>query len=322
MISWFSVLLYIANSVKQHKFQMKKLEELSHAQRERLAFIDFSLNYFGEVSRADLIDKFQTGLAAATRDFATYKDLAPANMELIHQTKSYHRLDSFQTLFEHEPESILYGLAKGFGDGMSSPVVHSSSCIDNLSLVHPNADVISTLMRAITQKSAVECEYVSLSSGCKKRIIVPHALVNNGKRWHVRAYDRDSSSFRDFVATRFKQLSIVSTSIGETQSRASDKQWNRVVDLALIPHPNASVKEAIELDYAMTGGELKVEIRAALVGYFLRYWSVDCSRTHALDSNQYHLALKEVESIFGVENIQLAPGYQADKRGLDSKDCS
>ena len=72
----------------------------------------------------------------------------------------------------------------------------------------------------------------------------------------------------------------------------------------------------------MTGGELKVEIRAALVGYFLRYWSVDCSRTHALDSNQYHLALKEVESIFGVENIQLAPGYQADKRGLDSKDCS
>jgi hypothetical protein len=43
---------------------------------------------------------------------------------------------------------------------------------------------------------------------------------------------------------------------------------------------------------------------------------------HVLDSIQYHLALKEVESIFGVENIQLAPGYQADKRGLDGKDCS
>ncbi|MFL9797371.1 WYL domain-containing protein [Vibrio cyclitrophicus] len=298
---------------------MKKLEELPHAQRERLAFIDFSLNYFGEVSRADLIDKFQTGLAAATRDFATYKGLAPANMKLVHQTKFYHRLDSFQALFEHEPESILYGLAKGFGDGMSSPVVQSSSCIDNLSIVHPNADVISTLMRAITQKSAVECEYVSLSSGSKKRIIAPHALINNGKRWHVRAYDHDSSRFRDFVATRFKQLSIISIPVSDIQSRVSDKQWNRVVDLTLIPHPNATFQEAIELDYGMINSELKVEIRAALAGYFLRYWSVDCSRTHSLDSNQYHLALKEVESIFAIDNIKLAPGYYGAKDNLDEQ---
>jgi predicted DNA-binding transcriptional regulator YafY len=196
---------------------------------------------------------------------------------------------------------------------MSSPVVHSSSCIDNLKLVHPNSDVISTLMRAITKNLAVECEYVSLSSGSKKRVLVPHALANDGKRWHVRAYDCNSSTFKDFVATRFKELSIINVPVSDAQSRGSDKQWNRIVDLTLIPHPNALFKEAIELDYAMTNSELKVEIRAALAGYFLRYWSVDCSRGCSLDSNQYHLALKEVESIFGVENTQLAPGYQTDK---------
>ncbi|HCE1508452.1 TPA: WYL domain-containing protein, partial [Vibrio parahaemolyticus] len=97
---------------------MKKLEQLPHAQRERLAFIDFSLSYFGEIARADLIAKFQTGLAAATRDFATYKEFAPCNLELIHQSKSYHRTDQFVPLFDHDPDTVLVSLARGFGDGL------------------------------------------------------------------------------------------------------------------------------------------------------------------------------------------------------------
>jgi len=68
------------------------MDNLSHAQRQRLAFIDFSLQYFGQVSRQDLISKFATGLAAATRDFQSYRTLAPNNMRLVHQTKCYHRL--------------------------------------------------------------------------------------------------------------------------------------------------------------------------------------------------------------------------------------
>ncbi|WP_229626019.1 helix-turn-helix transcriptional regulator [Vibrio parahaemolyticus] len=298
---------------------MKKLEELSHAQRERLAFIDFSLSYFGEVTRADLIAKFQTGLAAATRDFATYKDYAPNNMELVHQTKSYHRRDSFNPLFEHNAESILYGLSKGLGDGISSPIELSQSCIGAISLVHPGSETISTIMRAITQQTALNCEYVSLSSGSKQRVIVPHALASNGKRWHVRAYDRDSGSYRDFVATRFRQLSIVDTPIAASEKRESDKQWNRIVDITLIPHPKASFKEAIELDYSMENGELKLEIRAALVGYFLNQWSVDCSDEHILDANRHHLALKEIQSIFGVENNHLAPGYEQPNRCIEER---
>lgn len=46
---------------------MKNLDDLPRAQKERLAFIDFCLNYYDEISRADLIARFQTGLAAATR---------------------------------------------------------------------------------------------------------------------------------------------------------------------------------------------------------------------------------------------------------------
>ena len=141
------------------------LDALTHAQRERLAFIDFNLQYFGQVARADLIQRFKTGLAACTRDFSSYKELAPQNLVLSHTTKSYHRLDSFKPLFEHNAESILSALCRGFGDGLSSGVQPSSYCQDATRLIHPNSETIATIMRAITSKLALECQYTSLTSG-------------------------------------------------------------------------------------------------------------------------------------------------------------
>jgi hypothetical protein len=36
----------------------KELAELTHAQKDRLAFIDFRLQFFGHVARNDLIKRF------------------------------------------------------------------------------------------------------------------------------------------------------------------------------------------------------------------------------------------------------------------------
>jgi len=287
---------------------MKIIDELSYAQRERLIFIDLCLSYLGEVSRSELIDKFQTGLAAATRDFATYKEFAPENMELIHKTKTYHRTESFKPLFDHDTETILHELSSGFG--LSYPNQLHQACINAVSLVNPSSKLISSVMRAIVKKKALKCNYVSLTSGAKQRVIIPHSFVNNGKRWHVRAYDRNSKTFKDFVITRFKQLEIIDSDIAIGEIKESDNQWNRIVDLTLIPHPKASFPEATELDYAMVDGQLKLQVRAALVGYMLNQWNVDCSKHFELDANQYQLALKVTEEIYGVDNLMLAPGYQ------------
>ncbi|MFT5758582.1 MAG: putative DNA-binding transcriptional regulator YafY [Alteromonadaceae bacterium] len=287
---------------------MKIIDELSYAQRERLIFIDLCLSYLGEISRAELIDKFQTGPAAATRDFATYKELAPENMELIHKTKTYHRTEGFKPLFDHETETILHELSCGFG--LSYPNQLHQACINSVSLVNPSSKLISSVMRAIVKKKALKCDYVSLTSGAKQRVIIPHSFVNNGKRWHVRAYDHNSKTFKDFVITRFKQLEIIDSDIEIGEMKESDNQWNRIVDLTLIPHPKSSFPEAIELDYAMTDGKLTIQVRAALTGYMLNQWNVDCSEGYKLNHNQYQLALKAREAIYAVENAYLAPGYQ------------
>ncbi|MAC47635.1 MAG: WYL domain-containing protein [Oceanospirillum sp.] len=290
---------------------MKTLEELSHAQRERLAFIDFSLCYFGQVNRADLITRFHTGSAAATRDLALYKEYAPKSLELVHQDKSYHRTNDFTPLFPHDPDHVLVNLARGFGDGLSISTEPSLSCLDAIKLNKPTIEILSVVMRSISQKKAIAIQYVSLSSGHSSRTIVPHSLANNGNRWHIRAYDRKTSSFRDFVITRIQTARVIEDELNSLQEGiAADKQWNRIVDLTLIVHPQAQYPEAIELDYAMANGQLEVECRAALVGYFLNRWGVDCSETHHLDARQYHLALLEPAAIFGVENANLAPGYR------------
>lgn len=285
------------------------LSDIPHAQRERLAFIDFCLQYFGQVSRADLIQHFMTGLASGTRDFALYKALAADNLVLVHQTKQYFRTKDFKPLFTHDPETILTNLCRGFGDSIARDIKPSERCFDAVRLVHPSSDTIAALTRAIQHNQAVTCRYVSLSSGESQRELVPHAIINNGHRWHVRAFDRKSNEFRDFVCSRFTHIEVLEALINTTvEARDCDKEWNTLLSLELIPHPNLTHPLAIELDYGMNDGMLKLEVRAALLGYLMQQWHVDCSADHSLDHRQYPLALANVALLSDLDNLSLIPG--------------
>lgn len=286
------------------------MDSLTHAQKERLAFIDFSLQYFGQVSRADLIQRFKTGLAACTRDLTAYRELAPQNLKLFHRTKNYHRTEEFKPLFEHNPEAILTALCRGFGDGLSNGIQPSEYCIDATRLVDPQSDVIAALMRAIKHNKAVECSYVSLSSGESTRVIVPHTIANNGQRWHVRAFDRKSNEFRDFVCTRLQDISLIDDLVPDEQLIKSDHVWNHIVNIELVVHPSVKHKLAIEMDYGMVDGVLKLEIREALVGYLMRQWNVDCSDDASLMGNEYQLSLRNTKELHFVSSMNISPGYK------------
>lgn len=137
----------------------------------------------------------------------------------------------------------------------------------------------------------------------------PYALVANGLRWHVRGFDRKHGEFRDFVLTRIKAAVVLEGSkLSEAELETQDRQWNRFVELELVPHPRIDHSEAIELDYGMTGGVLKVEIRAATAGYLLRQWHVDCSTEHSLMGFEYQLWLRNSQALYGVTNLSIAPG--------------
>tara|TARA_R110001599_G_scaffold342971_3_gene565226 strand:- start:4141 stop:5070 length:930 start_codon:yes stop_codon:yes gene_type:complete len=290
-----------------------KLENHSHAQRERLAFIDFCLQYHGSVGRSELMAHFGTAVASSTRDFSLYRELAHENLVLRHENKRYYRTDNYQPLFYHEPHAALKILTYGFGDGLSVTPDQPGFCEDAPDLILPPQDVLATVSRAISQQQAVRMTYQSLSSGASERVVVPHSIINNGQRWHTRGYCRKRGAFRDFVCNRITHVRIDITDIAEHEHQTSDAEWNEQLTLELVPHPCHSHPEAIALDFNMSRRNSQpvrqLSIRAARAGYLLRHWNVDCSPDHRLPEQEYHLWLRNHNILEHCANAVLAPGY-------------
>jgi len=285
------------------------INNLPHAQKERLAFIDFSLQFFGHITRNDLVERFQTGLAACTRDFAMYRDLAYDNLWLDHSSKQYLRKDSFIALFEHPSDVILTSLSRGFGNGISHYVQPSEQCFDAIQLIHPDSEIIASIMRGIHNQKVCLVNYVSVSSGESQRQFVPHAMINNGHRWHVRGYDCKHQDFRDFVCTRFTAVEVTDQTASAEQTQAADVQFHRNIDLILIPHPSISNSLAIEMDYDMHDGQKIISTKASLAAYVLRQWQVDCSHGYRFVDQGCQLALENTDVLSYIDNPTLAPGY-------------
>jgi len=291
--------------------QPQRVESLSHAQRERLAYIDFRLYFFGEIGRPDLIDRFGVAPAGATRDLALYREIAPQNITFDGSNKIYRIEQAFSPLFDHAPQRVLSALALGFGDGVNGATQPLLPCESPTALSNPKMDVLAPICRAIHAKRPVAIRYHSMSSGESERVIVPFALVDTGLRWHVRAFDRKTNEFRDFVVTRIEAPTLVDEEPLAHERPENDIQWTRIVELDFVPHPRLERPEIIKMDYGMTDGSIRMRVRAAVAGYMLLRWSVDCSADHRLKEEQYRLWLSDPLALYGVENAKLAPGYQA-----------
>lgn len=287
------------------------LVDIGQPQQERLFHIDFKLRFLGTINRNDLVNRFGIKEAAATRDIALYKELAPNNITYDTKAKTYIGTEQFLPLFKYQGSQALSALCYGLGD---DHVASSGSLITTESptqLNFPNLDVLAEITRAIHQKKALVIDYRSLSSGLTQREIVPFALVDNGLRWHVRAYDRKRARFTDFVINRIVFATLLSTKITKSETKESDIQWNRIVEMHIVPHPKLQYPETIEVEYGMTNGMLKIFVRAAVAGYVLRHWNIDCSPEHELQGAEFHLWLKNTPTLYGVENLAIAPGYRS-----------
>ena len=285
---------------------------MTQAQRDRLAFIELRLRFLGEIRRHDLVSRFAIQVAAATRDIAQYKELAPGNMAYDASGKVYVRASWFRPLFDFSAERVLRWLSAGYGDGepgLGKGMVpqEDTRLAGRIDLEH-----LSAITRAIHQGVAVEIAYRALSSGLTTREIVPFALADSGHRWHVRAFDRRSGEFRDFVIGRIDDARLLDCPIADHEQRDQDIQWNRITELELVPHPaNVQHPDTLEAEYGMAGGVLKVMSRAAMAGYLLRRWSVDCTEDHSLKGGEYLLWLRNRPALYGIANLALAPGYAA-----------
>lgn len=288
-----------------------QLSELAQSQRDRLAYLELRLWFFGEIRRQDLVNRFDIQSAAATRDLAAYKALAPRNLEYDAKAKVYVCGLFFTPLFNFPIDRVLTWLTQGFGDAepnVARSIVSSELMAPAILL---KLEHLSAVTRAIYKKVSVEISYRSLTSGLSTREIIPFSLAQAANRWHVRAFDRRSNSFRDFALNRIADAKLLGDEAQENELSEQDIQWNRKADIELVPHPaNVKHPDTIEAEYGMIAGVLRKTVRASMIGYLLRAWNVDCTPDHSLRGAEYHLWLKNRQALYGIENLMLAPGYE------------
>lgn len=287
----------------------------SQAQRERLAFLELRAFFTGELRRSDIESRFGIKPAASSRDLALYREIAPDNLEYDAVSRCYRPSVSFASVFEFNPDRVLAWLLQGFGDGLDLGLRPPAPCEGPGQLTRPDLHALSSITRSMCAKRAARISYLSLTSGSKHREIVPVALADNGLRWHVRAFDRERGRFGDFVLTRISKVQEVDGPVAEYESLTADEQWARMVELELVPHPGIEHPKAIEADYGMHDGVLRIKARAALTGYVLRRWNVDASSDHRLDPATHHLWLRNTPTLYGVESAALAPGASTGHNG-------
>ncbi len=169
---------------------------------------------------------------------------------------------------------------------------------------------IAVISRAIQRIQSLKITYSSAASGTSTRQIIPVAFADNWLRWHLRAYDRKRAKYVDFVFSRIQQAHpIEGDMVQDHEHPKNDRQWHAFVDLKIKAHPhNLADVESFAMD-TDSHSVNSVKIRAAMAGYFLQLWNVDCSSDARLRGKEYQYVLANLADVAEVADLALAPGY-------------
>ncbi len=279
-----------------------------------MQYIELMAYYTGVIARSDLTRAFGISDAAATKDLKLYGELAPDNLVYQQAVFGFVPTKTFREVFaDLSPGTVLPMMAENLPVAGGPQVSISGLAgsiygitIESLPLPErlPDKEILAPLIRAIKQKKKVAAVYQSLTDRDSKqqRIIEPHALINTGLRWHLRAYSEDTYDFRDFVLSRFAKTTLLDTDA--ESSPQYDDDWSEMVTLKLVPHPKLDEQKqsSLLLDYHATDGVIELEVRRSLIGYTLKNLSVDTTTDHSMNPNANQLVVvnrDEVEHFAG-----------------------
>jgi hypothetical protein len=285
----------------------KMLLDVKWATRQRLQYIEVMAFYAGVVTRSDVARAFGISDAAATKDLKLYGDLIPNNLLYNHSVFGFVPSPTFSPSFANlAPSAVLpviaANLAVSGGPYGAESIYGLTTAALPLPARLPSEQVLAQITRAIRSRKKLRVSYRSLSNrdSQERRILEPHALVDTGIRWHIRAYNEETYDFRDFVLSRFSQAECLDQA-AESNVQYDD-DWVEMVSLQLGPHADldAQKRENLLLDYGVGGasGEvIEINIRRALIGYTLQRLSVDTTKDHSLNPNAYQLMLLNRDEI-------------------------
>lgn len=267
------------------------LESIVGGSAEKIAYIDFKLRFSGVIKRSDLHTEYGLSDTSASKLLSIYSELRPDNL-VYDRSKKMNVINKnyYVPLITLDMDVALGMLAHGFNKNKlaNNPILPYSK-IGAIS--NPiNLDYVSIITRAIFNEQAINCIY--LSSNSKKhspRQLVPLAILNDGKNWIFRAYDRSEDKDNKFKNFNFSRVLKSECLNNEAQIQkpneniAQDNKWNLTLPVALTLHPELSPddKDTIRKDFGMKPDEDELIIMEKASGLWIltKQWFIDTNET-------------------------------------------
>lgn len=278
---------------------------------ERLAqfhLIEVIVLWEGRLTSNHLQTAFSIGRNKASDILQEYQRGAPDNIYHCTQARGYLPGATFEPCFSH-------GEVHEYLDLLHSNITRNShfyalqagqAPIDRLEpITRPvNPGVVRVIMQSVREKQRINVCYRSFTNpDGAERLIAPHTLVSAGGRWHVRAFCEKDRAFKDFMLHRFVSVPEIDSERLEMASPIHDAEWNRMIEMILIPNPalGQEQQQLVSDDYAMGADrQLKVSVRAPLVKYMAVELRLGTSEQTQANPNAHQLALANSDELSGL----------------------
>lgn len=247
-----------------------KFDDLKHAQRERLSYLDQCFSWRGMANRRDLIDRFGVSTAQAALDFKAYLARAIETPPIYDSVlKTYLATPRHQSLF---PASLHQDWTRIISDS-------GADRFDELQKLNRLSDpsIMSRLYRAMVENRQIQIQYTSMTTGKDdSQWIVPTRFASDGERIHVRAFSFKHNEYRDYVPVRIGDGSSFKTRALEAEL-PRDLDWETIARIYLVPKAGLTKDQirAVRREYDFRNESLCIETRKALEFYADRRWGLD-----------------------------------------------
>ena len=239
-------------------------------QRQRL--IENLAWWKGIVNRQDLTEYFGVSLAQASSDLQQYADSNPDALNYSLRQKRYEATPTMKCVLI-QPK-LQEAAAMFLADDYSSSVWGGPTFCSAESLIgtvqfplrESSENIERRSVLAILNSLRVRVRYTGQQDGKKDwHWIRPHALGYNGVSWFLRSWCETYDQFRDFSLNRILEIEW---SKQYAPSPEPDTEWEEWTTLRLRANRGLSrpERQAVELDYGMTTGVLKIRVRKAMLG--------------------------------------------------------
>jgi hypothetical protein len=270
----------------------------------RLAFIEERLFWLGDVNRGDLIARFGVSPSQASKDIARYLELAPAGLAYDKSAKRYVAGEDFRPVIAAPDAARFLGelrLADLAILSKEETLIGALIPFDATPVPERSIDpyVLRAVLSAIRDRHALVVTYQSMSrEEPARRKIAPHSLAHDGYRWHARAFDQESGSFRDFVLGRISRPKPDREAGARPEG---DRDWQSFVELVIAPHPGLTPAQAraIAIDYGIQRGSIRLKVRRALLFYALKRLGLDVPE-NTRPPHEQHIVLLNREEVLAI----------------------